>query len=250
MWLYDAPLGYHQLAVVLNSQEKLAFQGPDMIKWTYSVMPFGPTNGPVTFVNFIYNNDIQWKSLASAIGIAINKDTNTRIIIDDIISHGRDLTTSLLYMECQLCVCMPYCLSLSLKKSRIFPRQFKFGGNDVCSKGNQPAQLKHKLLQTWSKPEIVRDVAKFIGFAQFHSKYIHNFELRISPLQALTNKQEYTEPVAVIWTNRCQRSFDNVREAIISDPCLLRFNHWGFIIHHTDFSSQGFGYVVYQPGTD
>ena len=52
-WLFDAPMGYHQLSVAPASQEKLAFQGPDAIKWTYRVMPFGPTNSPATFINFI-----------------------------------------------------------------------------------------------------------------------------------------------------------------------------------------------------
>jgi hypothetical protein len=32
-WLFDATMEYHQLAVALASQEKLAFQGPDAIKW-------------------------------------------------------------------------------------------------------------------------------------------------------------------------------------------------------------------------
>jgi hypothetical protein len=32
MWLYDAIMGYHQLAVAPESQEKLAFQGPNAIK--------------------------------------------------------------------------------------------------------------------------------------------------------------------------------------------------------------------------
>ena len=64
LWLFDAPSGYHQLAVAQDSQEKLAFQGPDAIKWTYTVMPFGPTNGPATFINFIYDVDSQWKLLA------------------------------------------------------------------------------------------------------------------------------------------------------------------------------------------
>jgi hypothetical protein len=58
-WLFDAPMGYHQLAVALASQEKLAFQGPDAIKWTYTIMPFGPTNGPATFINFIHDFDSQ-----------------------------------------------------------------------------------------------------------------------------------------------------------------------------------------------
>ena len=60
-WMFDAPMGYHQLAVALASQEKLAFQGVDAIKWTYTVMPFGPTNGPATFINFIHDVDSIWK---------------------------------------------------------------------------------------------------------------------------------------------------------------------------------------------
>ncbi len=50
--MFDAPMGYHQLAVALASQAKLASQGVDAIKWKYTVMPFGPTNGPATFINF------------------------------------------------------------------------------------------------------------------------------------------------------------------------------------------------------
>jgi hypothetical protein len=65
-------------------------------------------------------------------------------------------------------------------------------------KGNRPAQSKHQLLETWPQPEIVRDVAKFIGFAQFYSKYIHHFELRVTPLWALTIKREYTNLVVDI----------------------------------------------------
>jgi hypothetical protein len=60
-WLFDAPMGYHQLAIALASPEKLAFQGLDAIKWTYRVMPFGPTNNPATFIQFIHDVDSQWK---------------------------------------------------------------------------------------------------------------------------------------------------------------------------------------------
>jgi hypothetical protein len=46
--MFNALMGYHQLAVVKLSLEKLAFQAADAIKWTYTVMPFGPMNGPAT----------------------------------------------------------------------------------------------------------------------------------------------------------------------------------------------------------
>jgi hypothetical protein len=85
IWMFDSPMGYHQLTVALASQEKLAFQGVEVIKSTYNVMPFGPTNGPATFVSFIYNIDSIWKKLATSQGVLIGDNTITRIIINDII---------------------------------------------------------------------------------------------------------------------------------------------------------------------
>jgi hypothetical protein len=85
-WLFDAPMGYCQLTVALASQEKLAFQGPDAIRWVYTVMPFGPTNWPAMFINFIHDIDSQWKSLAKSLGLVINNNMNTKIIVDDIFS--------------------------------------------------------------------------------------------------------------------------------------------------------------------
>ena len=151
--LFDAPSGYHQLAVENESQEKLAFQGPDAIKWTYPVMPFGPTNWPATFINMIYDVDSQWKALATSVGITVGDATDTRIIVDDIVSHRPTIDISLLYMECQLWICRSHRLSLSLKKSFIFPLKFEFAGNDVSPDGNRPDQTKHQLLKSWPKPE-------------------------------------------------------------------------------------------------
>ena len=128
----------------------------------------------------------------------------TRIIVDDIVSHSKDMETSLLYMECQLCTCLAYHLSISLKKNFIFPQYFEFLGNDICPDGNSPSQSKHKLLSTWPHPEIVCNIAKFISFAWSYSVYIHYFELRITPLHATTITHEDTDAVAPIWTNKAQ----------------------------------------------
>jgi len=96
----------------------------------------------------------------------------------------------------------------------------------------------------------VRGIAKFTGFAQFYSIYIHHFELRIAPLCEITIKSEYADPIGPLWNDAAQRSMDNLKEVILSDPCLMRFNHKRLIVLCTDFSSQGFGFVVSQPGTD
>jgi hypothetical protein len=199
-------MGYHQLDIDLASQEKLAFQGVDAIKWTYNVMPFGLINRPATFVSFIYYIDSIWKKLATLQGVPIGDTTNTRIIIDDIVSWSSTEEYTLKYIRCQLKVCQAYHLLLNLCKSHFFSKHFEFVGFDMCVNGNRPAKSKHTLLTTWPAPELVPDVAKFISFSQFYSRFIHHFELCIAPLGELT-KNEYTDPVALLWTDTAQATW-------------------------------------------
>jgi hypothetical protein len=98
--------------------------------------------------------------------------------------------------------------------------------------GNPPSQSKHTLLTTWSAPKTVHDVAKFIGFAQFYSRFIHNFELCVAPLCEIT-KQEYTNPLAQYWSNAAQNSLDAMKNAILANPCVLRFDYLKLIVLQT-----------------
>jgi hypothetical protein len=158
-------------------------------------MPFGATNGPVTFINFIHDIDSQWNALAEKTGLVIDDNTNTKIIVNGIFSWAKSINGALLYIKCQLCVCQSYRLLLSLQKSHIFPKHFEFVGIFICLEGNCPAMSKHQLLEHWPQPEIVSDVTKLVGFAQFYSKFIPQFELRIAPLRNLITMFEYTDPI-------------------------------------------------------
>ncbi len=111
--------------------------------------------------------------------------------------------------------------------------------------------MKHGLLKSWPAPELVRDVAKLIGFAQFYSRFIPNFKMRAEPLRHIC-KQEYTKPVAAHWTPEAEGAWEDLNEAIMSDPCIQGFNYRKLCILRTDFSSrsQGFDYVFLQPAKD
>jgi hypothetical protein len=63
-------------------------------------------------------------------------------------------------------------------------------------------------------------------------------------------KREYTNPVTGIWKEDCQRLFNDIHKAIISNPCLLWFDHWRLIVLYTNFSAKGFSCAVCQPDTD
>jgi hypothetical protein len=92
------------------------------------------------------------------------------------------------------------------------------------------------LLETWLAPEIVRDIAKFIGFCQFYSRFIPNFEIRFAPLRGVT-KQEYTNAVGPFWTPKAQGAWDDLKGTILSNLCIQRFDHCKLIVLWTDFSS-------------
>ncbi len=115
--------------------------------------------------------------------------------VDDIFSWAKSREAALFYIECQLRVCQSYWLSLSLRKSHNFPKSFKFVGINVCLDRNHPAMSKHQLLEHWPQPEIFQDIANIVGFAQFYSKFIPQFELCIARLCDLTTKFKYTERI-------------------------------------------------------
>ncbi len=77
-------------------------------------MPFRQTNGPATFINFIHDLASVWKDLASQNSIPIDDDTNTRIIVDDIVNWANTPERGIAYLQCIVH------LSLTLDKSHFF----------------------------------------------------------------------------------------------------------------------------------
>ena len=126
---------------------------------------------------------------------------------------------ALKYIVCQLRICKAYRLTPSLKKSHFFPKHLEFVHIDVSPDGNRPAMSKHELLKHWPTPVLVRDVASFVGFLQFYSKFIPNFEIRVEPLQKIMAR-ECTKEVGDLWTPEAQSTFNDLRNSILSDPCL------------------------------
>ena len=62
MWIItvDARQGYHQVSVSSIDREKLAFFAPDHKKYTFKVMPFGPTNAPTFYTCMMGNFQREW----------------------------------------------------------------------------------------------------------------------------------------------------------------------------------------------
>ena len=108
---------------------------------------------------------------------------------------------------------------------------------------------KHQLLKAWPTPELVRDIASFVGLVAFYGMFIAHFELRIQRLRELM-KLEYTLPLGKLFDEQAKAEFDDVRNAILSDPCIKRHDYRKRSYICTDFCAKGFAYVACQPGDD
>ncbi len=73
--------------------------------------------------------------------------------------------------------------------------------------------------------------------------------MHAAPLRTVC-KQEYTKPVAKHWTPEAEAAWEDLKDAILLDPCIQQFDYCNLIVLHTDFASHGFGYILLQPGND
>lgn len=116
----DCPQGYHQTHVDKATKEKLAFAGSYASKYTYWVMLFRPVNGPTIFIMFAHDMDISWNELAKSNDIVIDERTNTKLIVDDILSWAITYGIALQYLQCKLISCCAQNILLNLKKCHFF----------------------------------------------------------------------------------------------------------------------------------
>ena len=116
----DAKQGYHQISVKPTDREKLAFFAPNGVKYTFKVLPFGPTNAPTFYTcmthelqkdwDLLFHNIMQHMStndpsinIISNTNIFINKKRliiGSKVIIDDILSYSNNTKYLLLYIDC------------------------------------------------------------------------------------------------------------------------------------------------------
>ena len=51
-----------------------------------------------------------------------------------------------------------------------------------------PTEAKLKAVRDWSKPQNIRDIRSFLGFANYYRQFVKNFVGMVGPLTDLTQK--------------------------------------------------------------
>ena len=167
--LLDAYSGYHQIKLATLSQPKTAFYGTHACKYFYTVLPFGPKNGPAFFSSFIYDLALEWIANTSN-QLTSQEHFGSKQIIDDVLLHALKLLIIKILLCETLKICHHYNLTLKLSKCKFFHSHTKFLGVNIYQHGLAPAQSKFNLLKDWHPPTTPSHLHSFLGFTGFYQK--------------------------------------------------------------------------------
>ena len=267
----DARQGYHQVAVRLLDQEKLAFFAPNNKKYTWKVMPFGPTNAPAFYTAMMGAFQGEWEDLfleqlenMSTIGgdtVTIKTDgsiligtknvrTGSKVIIDDILLWSNNLELILLYFECICQVFKKYRVSFRLDKCEFLKERVEYVGHDLTPTGNCPAKSKFDLISDWKLPTTGQSLHSFVGLVKFYARYRPYFEIKIKPMRALIRAWYRTSIPLMAWSPDLISLFEELKRDVTSSPILTRFNPSQPVFLKTDWSAEGMGWILMQPAQD
>lgn len=245
----DARQGFHQILVHLEDQDKLAFFAPDGKKYTFVVMPFGPRNGPATYTAMMRKLKDEWDALFYQRNPGTLPAHGSNTIIDDILCWASCPTLLLSYFECVCAIFVKYRVSFRLDKCEFFMDRVEYVGHDLTPNGNCPASSKFNLVADWPLPSNGLNLHSFLGLCSFYSRFQPWFELDVTPFRALIRKYKRRPIPPEEWTESNKDLFHQLKKAIVSSPCLARYDASKPCFLKTDWSATGMGYVLMQPDT-
>ena len=100
---------------------------------------------------------------------------------------------------------------------------------------------KIKAINDWTTPTSVTNIRSFLGLVEYYQNFIENFSRIACPMNALPKKVN-----KFIWTDKCEESFQNLKDLLMTVPVLRIVNLDGDFVVCTDASKEGLGGVLFQ----
>lgn len=225
----DLKSGYWQVELHPEDREKTAFTTGGQGLWQFKVMPFGLCNAPATFERLM-ETVLRGLSPESCL-----------VYLDDIIIVGRDFNEHLRNLKKVLEKLREANLKLNPSKCHLFRREVNYLGHIISADGVKTDPQKVSAVKEWSRPQNVHELRSFLGLCTYYRKFVKGFSLIARPLHKLTENQQ-----KFLWTDDCEKAFNNLKEALTSAPILSYPDPEKSFILDADASNESIGAVLSQ----
>nr|KYP67410.1 Transposon Ty3-I Gag-Pol polyprotein [Cajanus cajan] len=172
----DLRSGYHQIRVKEGDIPKTAFR-TRYGHYEYVVMPFGVTNAPAIFMD--YMNRIFRPFL----------DKFVVVFIDDILIYSRTWEEHGEHLRLVLEILKAKQLYAKLSKCEFWLDEVKFLGHVISAEGIVVDPAKVESVLQWERPRTVTNIRSFVGLAGYYQRFIEGLSKIVAPLTQLTRKE-------------------------------------------------------------
>ncbi|KAL0152686.1 hypothetical protein M9458_052409 [Cirrhinus mrigala] len=199
----DLRSAYNLIRIRRGDEWKTAFVTPSG-HYEYRVMPYGLANSPSIFQNFM--NEIFRDMLHQYVVV----------YIDDILIYSNDLQSHIFHVTQVLQRLRQYHLYLKGEKCEFHQTRVQFLGYYISPEGIEMDPKKITAVQDWPIPTTVKELQRFLGFANFYRRFIKGYSQITSALTSLLKGAKKT----ITWTPAAQAVFIQLKTAFCTAPIL------------------------------
>src|ERR1051325_320570 len=177
----DLRSGYHQIRVKAEDIQKTPFR-TRYGHYEYSVMPFGVTNAPGVFME--YMNRIFHSYF----------DKFVMVFIDDILIYSKNDEEHAGHLRIVMELLKEKKLYAKLSKCEFWLSEVSFLGHVISKNDIVVDPTKVEAVSQWEAPKNASEIRTFLGLAGYYRKFIEGFSKLALPLTKLTRKGQ-----AFVW---------------------------------------------------
>ncbi|KAI2665727.1 Transposon Tf2-9 polyprotein [Labeo rohita] len=224
----DLRNAYHLVRIREGDEWKTAFNTPTG-HFEYRVMPLGLVNAPAVFQAFI--NDVLRDTLNKFVFVYLDDILVFSSSYQEHVQHVRQVLQRLLQNR----------LFIKLEKSEFHVARVSFL-RFIVSKGSlQMDPSKVRAVLDWPQPNSVKQVQRFLGFANFYRRFIRDFSSVAEPIIALTKE---FQPFKC--SKEAEGAFNRLKKLFTSAPILTLPDPETPFVVEVDAADSGVGAVLSQ----
>ncbi|KAK3543848.1 hypothetical protein QTP70_030068 [Hemibagrus guttatus] len=225
----DLRSAYNLIWIRKGDEWKTAFVTPTG-HYEYLVMLYGLVNAPSVFQDFIH--EVLQEFLHRFV----------LVYIDDILIYSWNLAEHHHHIAEVLKHLREFQLFLKAEKCSFHQPSVQFLGYNIDSSGIRMDKGKVAAIRDWPTPTTVKELQRFLGFANFYRRFIRNYSAIANPLTSLLRNK----PKSLPWTSSAEEAFNTLKEAFTTVPLLVHPDPDRPFIVEMDASTTGVGAVLSQ----
>lgn len=221
---------YHQLRIKESDCHKTAAR-TRFGAFEWKVLCFGLTNAPATFTRLLTSllRDLNGECLV--------------LFLDDVLVYSKTIEEHKIHLRRLFEILKANKLYAKRSKCHIEVQEVEFFlGFNISQDG---VKMQTRLLDAmldWPMPKSWQDVQRFLGLANFYSRFVKDFARIFQPISDLVRKKYF------VWGKAQNESFENIKAALISAPVLTHPSSDKTFVVSTDASKFAVGATKEQDG--